>query len=99
MKRPALADLLLLSALLTLPLLAGVLGSRRAQTLRLNLGPLDEPWIEGFRERHEVQDGLGVHWSLPAAAIRWPVVVRGNGLRVAYRVSRILPRRHRWSRA
>ena len=91
MKRPVLVDVGLLLGLLLLPVLAGTVGSQFPQTLRLNLGPLDEPWIAGFTERHEVQDGVGVHWSLPQAEIRWPVVVRGDGLRLEYRVARILP--------
>lgn len=91
MSRRTRQDLILLAALVTVPLAAGALGSRQAQTLRLNLGPLDSPWISGFAEEHEIREGRGVHWSETVAAVHWPVVVTGDGLQLAYRVSRVLP--------
>jgi hypothetical protein len=94
---PSRRELLLLLAVLGLPFAAGSFGSRQAQTLALNLGPFDEPWLTGFAEEHEIltaedtERSHGVHWSGTQAGIHWPVSVEGDGLRLRYRASRVLP--------
>lgn len=78
-------------AVLALPLLAALLGSRAGRPLVLNLGPGDAPYVAGFAPEYEIDDKVGTHWTTYHAAIALPVAVEGDGAALAYRLSRVYP--------
>jgi len=58
--------------------------------LKLNLGPGDGPYVEGFTPSHEVDDKVGTHWTTYDAAVRWPLTLAGPAV-LEYRLARMLP--------
>jgi hypothetical protein len=79
---------------LALVLLAGTalvapsLGAFRARPVLLELGPNDRDYVQGFREEWERQGQTRFHWTSPAARVRLPVRLRGEGHLLRMRVRR-----------
>ncbi len=84
-------DALLLALLGLLPLLAALRGAKGPFEVRLNLGPGDGPYALGFARDHEVNKGVGTHWSSNDSSLDLPLVLESERLEVAYRYARVLP--------
>jgi hypothetical protein len=75
---------------LLLPIVAAAVGPLRPRPVRLNLGPGDGPYIEGFAAQYEIDDKVGTHWTTYHAAIRLPVRATGPAV-LRYRYARVFP--------
>jgi hypothetical protein len=64
------------------------LALRFARPVLLNLGPNDVEYAEGFREDWERDRLTRFHWTTLSAAIRLPLVLRGEGHLLRMRVRR-----------
>lgn len=65
-------------------------GASGPLSLRLNLGPGDAPYIEGFAPLYEIEDNVATHWTTHDAAVRLPLAVSGPAL-LRFRFARTLP--------
>jgi hypothetical protein len=75
-------------ALVAAPLVAAWIGARGPQTIVVNLGPGDAPYVTGFAPEYEIDDKVGTHWTTYHAAVDAPVEVRGPAA-LAYRYARV----------
>jgi hypothetical protein len=87
---PARRAALLALLLAGLPALAALRGSSAGRELLLNLGPGDAPYIEGFRERYEIDEKVATHWTSYEAVVRLPLQLDGGG-ELSFRYARVLP--------
>jgi hypothetical protein len=83
--------LALAAAIVALPLLAALAGSRSGRPITLNLGPGDAPYVSGFAPEYEIDDKVATHWTTYHARIDLPVVVDAPMIVVAYRYARVFP--------
>jgi hypothetical protein len=75
---------LLVLLVAALPLIAVLRGAEGPLFLELNLGPGDGPYVSGFREPYEIEDGVAMQWTRRAASVSLPLVVSGP-VTIAYR--------------
>lgn len=79
-------------ACLALPLVfAALAGSPAAQTLKLNLGPGDSPYISGFLPQYEIDDKVATHWTTYDARVDLPLSLQNGIVELSYRFARVLP--------
>ena len=83
--------LALAAAVVLLPLLAALAGSRSGRPVALNLGPGDAPYVSGFAPEYEIDDKVATHWTTYHARIDLPVMVDAPEVAVAYRYARVFP--------
>ena len=84
------ADVAIASTLAVLAFFTSGLAARHARPAVLDLGPNDADYVAGFREDWE-RDGLTrFHWTGRSAAVRLPLLVRGQGQRLEIRLRRHL---------
>jgi hypothetical protein len=77
--------IVLLAALVAPVLVAAALGAAGPQSLRLNLGPGDGPYVRDFLPDYEVRDYVARHWTTRRAAVVLPLEVRGGPATLVYR--------------
>lgn len=68
---------LLLAAVVLAPLAAALRGAPGPASLRLNLGPGDEPYLSGFFPEYEIEGATALHWSRPQARVVLPLAFTG----------------------
>jgi hypothetical protein len=89
--RPVSKADLLVFGVVGLPLLATLVGAAGPQSIRLNLGPGDGPYISGFAPEYEINGARSAQWSRHNATITLPLTVRGGPVVISYRYSRPVP--------
>jgi hypothetical protein len=89
--RARVLDLVLVSALAGLPLLAALRGAPGPRRVALNLGPGDGPYVSGFEPKYEIDEKVATHWTTYDARVQLPLAVRADGAVLSYRYARVLP--------
>ena len=89
--RKAGPDALGLVLLLALRCAAVLVGAQGPQTIRLNLGPGDGPYLSGFQPEYEIDERVATHWSTCDAAVDLPLLLRGGPAVLVSRAARTLP--------
>ena len=88
---PRLASVLAAAGLLSL-LAVGVashVGARGPLEFRLNLGPGDSPYIQGFHPDYEIVNKVATHWTRYDATAKLPLTVSGGPVTATYRFARV----------
>jgi hypothetical protein len=81
----------LAAAVVALPLLFALFGSRRLPEVSFNLGPGDAPYLHGFAPQYEIDDKVATHWTTYDARIDLPLAVDTGQVVVVSRFARVFP--------
>ena len=87
----SLRGLALAAAVIALPLLAALAGSRPLPAVGFNLGPGDAPYLLGFAPHYEIDDKVATHWTTYDARIDLPVSITAGQVSLVYRFARVFP--------